>query len=74
MKFYVPRDKWGSDKGKRWINFVVQKFIPAVDYSHIICFANIYFKISHTYPKYSIVTGTTRESLLLKLRHSGCEA
>jgi hypothetical protein len=74
MKFYVMHDKWGSDKDKLWINSIVQTFIPVVDYSHIICLANIYFKISHTYPKYYIIIGTTKESLLLKSRHSDCEA
>ena len=65
---------WASNKDTRWINFIVQTFTPAADYSHIICLANIYFKISHTYPKYSIFIGTTKESLVLNLRHSGCEA
>jgi len=54
--------------------FIVQTFIPAVDYSHVIYLANIYFKISHTYPKYSIIIETTKEGLVLNLRHSGYDA
>jgi hypothetical protein len=74
MKFLTLRDKWRSNEDKLWINFIVQTFIPAVDYSRSICLANIYSKVSRRYPKYSIIIGTTKESLVLKLRLSVSEA